>query len=231
MKRAADPYLAFERRLGYHFRDPALLRVALTHRSTGPEHNERLEFLGDAVLNCVIAETVFKIRPEADEGDLSRLRAHLVREASLAELATELDVGEALILGPGETVSGSYRRHSLLADALESVIGAVFLDGGMDAVRETIQRVYASLLSSLPPMDALKDPKTRLQEYLQGRSLPLPVYEVLSVTGPQHRQQFVLQCRLQHAVLACEGQGSSRRRAEQAAAEAMLARLMQETQV
>ncbi len=214
-----------QRGLGYSFQTLDLLLTALTHRSAGPRHNERLEFLGDAVLNFVIAEAVYQQRPSASEGDLSRLRAHLVREAGVAEAARGLDLAQYLIVGAGEAGSGTHRRQSLLADVLEAVLGAVFLDGGIDRAREVILRLYADALVNLPDAETLKDAKTRLQEHLQGRNQPLPQYEMSSVSGPQHDQRFVVRCRIEQPAMEREGHGSSRRSAEQAAAEAVLAAL------
>ncbi len=212
-----------QRKLGYQFQAPGLLVTALTHRSAGPAHNERLEFLGDAVLNFVIAEAVYQQRPQGHEGDLSRLRAHRVREAGVAGIARTLDLGQYLILGAGETGSGSHRRPSLLADVMEAVLGAILLDGGYESAKRAILSLYADALAALPDAELLKDAKTRLQEYLQGRELPLPQYELVSVAGPQHEQSFVIRCRLTQPALERDGGGSSRRSAEQAAAEAILA--------
>lgn len=214
-----------QRKLGYRFHAQRLLVTALTHRSAGPQHNERLEFLGDAVLNFVIAEAVYQQRPNASEGDLSRLRAHLVREAGVADVARGLDLAQHLIVGAGEAGSGMHRRQSLLADMLEAVLGAVFLDGGIERAREVILRLYADALARLPDAESLKDAKTRLQEHLQGRNRPLPQYDMSSVSGPQHDQRFVVRCRIEQPALEREGRGSSRRSAEQAAAEAVLAAL------
>ncbi len=221
------PLDELQRKLGYAFRSRELLVTALTHRSAGPQHNERLEFLGDAILNFVVAEAVYQRHPQANEGDLSRLRAHLVREVGVAAVASVLGLGDYLILGLGEIGSGSHRRQSLLADGLEALLGAVFLDGGMDHTRNLILRLYAGALAALPDAESLKDAKTRLQEYLQGRGLPLPKYELARVAGPQHSQLFAVCCRLEQPFLEREGQGSSRRRAEQAAAEAVLEAIAQ----
>lgn len=224
----AEYAAALARQLEYRFRDHSLLQMALTHRSAGAGHNERLEFLGDAVLNCVAADIVYRLRPRADEGDLSRLRAHLVRESSLAAIAAQLALGDFLLLGPGET--GGHRRQSVLADALEAVIGAVYLDGGMAAAETVIRKLYDPALQVLPEGESLKDAKTRLQEFLQGRSLPLPQYELLSLTGPQHRQVFTVSCQLAEPDRRCEGRGSSRRRAEQEAASLMLGMIQKTSQ-
>ena len=216
---------ALARRLGHDFRDPALLDAALTHRSAGGAHNERLEFLGDAVLNCVIAEAVYERRPDAPEGDLSRLRASLVRERTLAEIAGELDLGACLRLGSGELRSGGFRRASILADAVEALVGAVYRDAGFAAAREVLLRLFADRLATLPDADTLKDAKTRLQEWLQGRGRPLPGYRTIEVSGAEHARRFVVCCELADAELSVTGEGSGRRRAEQAAASAMLAAL------
>lgn len=221
----AVPAETLERRLGHRFRDPALLRQALTHRSAGGHHNERLEFLGDAVLGLVIAEALYRRAPGAAEGDLSRLRASLVNRDSLAELARGLELGEAIRLGSGELKSGGFRRASILADALEAVLGAVYLDGGFEAARACIGRLYEQRLAELPAAAELKDPKTRLQEYLQARHIALPSYQVVEVSGPPHRQQFQVACRIEALDVVTRAAGDSRRRAEQAAAQAMLDRL------
>lgn len=213
------------RELGYRFRDPDRLQRALTHRSAGSRHNERLEFLGDAVLGFVIAEALHRSLPDADEGHLSRLRAALVRRETLAELARTVGLGERLRLGGGELKSGGFRRASILADTLEALIGAAYLDGGLPAARTVLERLYAERLRDLPSADALKDAKTRLQELLQGRGLSLPVYRVESVTGEEHRRRFTVVCEIADADRASVGSGTSRRRAEQAAAEHMLATL------
>ena len=206
---------------------PDLLTQALTHRSAGPMNNERLEFLGDALLGLVIAETLWERFPDADEGDLSRRRASLVNQESLAGLARGLGLGDYLTLGSGELRSGGFARDSILADALEAVIGAVYLDKGFDGAREMVLRLFAAPLAGLASRQAAKDPKTRLQELLQAERRPLPSYEVIDISGRQHAQHFVVRCRLEDATHAVEGEGSSRRRAEQAAAERMLGLLTQ----
>jgi ribonuclease-3 len=213
------------RELGYRFRDPNYLARALTHRSAGGRHNERLEFLGDAVLGFIIAEALHRSLPDADEGHLSRLRAALVKRETLAEIARELDLGAQLRLGSGELKSGGYRRASILADGLEALIGAVYLDGDIAAARSVLERLYAGRLGNLPSPESLKDPKTRLQELLQGRGLPVPEYRVEEVAGQDHRQQFTVSCEVAGAIAPAVGHGSSRRRAEQAAAADMLAAL------
>lgn len=208
--------------LGYEFRNPQLLDHALTHRSAGSRNNERLEFLGDAVLSLVIAEALYQQLPEATEGELSRLRATLVRRETLAELARGLELGDYLTLGSGELKSGGFRRESILSDALEAVFGALYLDGGLEVGHSCIRRLFAQRLVSLPSAAALKDPKTRLQEYLQSRRLDLPEYEVLDVSGSAHSQTFRVRCRIPGTDYASSGDGSSRRKAEQDAAHRML---------
>ncbi|MGH8480887.1 MAG: ribonuclease III [Nevskiaceae bacterium] len=214
-----------QRRLGYRFRDAELLALALTHRSAGAANNERLEFLGDGLINFVAAEALYRARPGAEEGDLSRLRASLVCEGSLARLAEGLDLGAALQLGGGALKSGGFRRAPILADTLEAVLGAVYVDGGFDAGRAACEQLLGASLAQLPDPDTLKDAKTRLQEYLQGLGRPLPVYELLQAEGPEHRPSFTVSCRLADAGDATEGQASNRRSAEQLAAERMLQRL------
>lgn len=198
---------------------------ALTHRSAGGEHYERLEFLGDAVLGLVISAELLTRRPQAPEGDLSRLRASLVRERTLAQIAAELSVGDYLNMGPGETRNGGFRRASILADAVESLIGAVFLDAGFTCARDMVVRLFAQRLDNLPVADSLKDPKTRLQEWLQARTRPVPEYSIVSVTGEAHKQTFTARCNLTDQTCSSEGVGAGRRRAEQAAAQHMLEKL------
>jgi ribonuclease-3 len=211
-----------QRALGYQFANPALLELALTHRSLGAQNNERLEFLGDSILNHVVAEQLFHRFPACSEGELSRMRAAVVRGESLAEVARELELGSVVLLGPGERKSGGHRRDSILADTLEAVIGAVLLDGGQEAVLERVLAWFAAPLDGVTPESAAKDAKTSLQEHLQGRGLPLPEYRLADVEGEDHRQQFTVECRLSEPVLSLCGTGSSRRRAEQAAAGAVL---------
>src|SRR5215470_18854391 len=206
--------------LGYEPREPALFRAALTHRSAAGPNNERLEFLGDAVVNLLIAHALYAAFPDADEGDLSRLRARLVSREPLAEIALVLGVGEALQLGSGELRSGGFRRQSILADALEALCGAIFLDGGLGAVEPIIARLFTERIAALPSPEALKDAKTRLQEYLQSRSLTLPRYLILGIEGEDHAQIFRVSCEVPGLALRVEGGGSSRRRAEQQAAQA-----------
>jgi ribonuclease-3 len=203
---------------GYACRDAALLEAALTHRSAAALNNERLEYLGDAVLSFVVADLLYRALPQAPEGDLSRLRASLVSGETLAAVATELGLGEWLVLGEGELKSGGYRRKSILADALEALVGAIYLDGGMEPARAMVERLLRPRLENLPPAAELKDSKTRLQETLQGRGQELPVYTVLAVFGPPHQQTFRVRCELPGLGLAAEAEGSSRRRAEQEAA-------------
>ncbi len=213
--------------LDYRFEDGALLRRALTHRSARGRNNERLEFLGDAVLDFVISEALFEARPDAREGDLSRLRSSLVRDATLAAIATELGLGEHLILGGGEQKTGGHRRESILADALEAIFAAAYLDSGIDAARTMIERVYASRLTALPEVADLRDPKTRLQEWLQARQRSLPVYELVGVSGREHRQTFEVSCSVDGESVATLGTSTTRRKAEQKAAAKMLAQLQQ----
>jgi ribonuclease III len=223
---AADWPAAWVReRLGYEPRERALFRSALTHRSVAGTNNERLEFLGDAVLNLLIAHRLYVAFPQATEGDLSRLRARLVSREPLAEIALALGVGEALQLGTGELRSGGFRRQSILADALEALCGAVFLDGGLAAAEQVIARLFTARIAALPEPQALKDAKTRLQEYLQSRSLSLPRYSVLGIEGEDHAQTFRVSCEVPGLALRVEGEGSSRRRAEQQAAGRMLAEI------
>jgi ribonuclease-3 len=212
-------------RLAYRFRDPTLLRQALTHRSYAHRNNERLEFLGDALINFVVAEALFRLRPQEDEGALSRLRANLVREESLARIAQTLELGPLLHLGEGELKSGGWRRDSVLADAFEALIGAIFLDGGFEAASAVCMRLFEPRVAELPDAESLKDAKTRLQEWLQGRARPLPLYELLTESGPPHRRRFRVRCRLADAELVAEAEDGSRRGAEQKAAGRMLADL------
>lgn len=198
------------------------MAAALTHRSAGGRNNERLEFLGDGVLNCVVADLLYREFPLADEGELSRLRASVVREESLAEVASELSLGDHLTLGPGELRSGGYRRQSILADALEALFGAIYLDGGFGEARLVIERLMLPRITELPDAAELKDPKTRLQEYLQARGLALPAYALESAQGEAHNQTFTASCEVPTLGLRASGQGQSRRRAEQDAAQRVL---------
>jgi ribonuclease-3 len=217
-----------EQRLGYRFRDPALLDAALTHRSAGRANYERLEFLGDSVLNFAVAVLAFHAYPESSEGDLSRYRAALVSSHTLAAVAAELQLGEHMRLGGGELKSGGFRRGSILADSLEALFGAVYLDGGLDAAHAVIGRLLGSRLARLPTAEDLKDPKTRLQEELQSRGLALPKYAVEEVAGEPHEQWFVASCEVPALALHERGEGSSRRKAEQEAAQRVLATLARE---
>lgn len=209
---------ALEKTLGYHFAQPELLQQALTHRSYGAPHNERLEFLGDSILNCVIATRLFELFPNLREGELSRLRANLVRQESLFLIAQELKLGDFLRLGEGELKSGGFRRPSILADALEAVFGAIFLSSDFVTVQAVIQRLYTTQLNSIDPRQSGKDPKTVLQELLQGRRLALPEYVLLHTRGEAHAQEFEVECRVKELAINVRGVGSSRRSAEQEAA-------------
>ncbi|TWT20066.1 ribonuclease III [Luteimonas marina] len=207
---------------GHVFADPGLLEQALTHRSAGAPHNERLEFLGDAVLGLVVAEALYARWPKADEGSLTRARAELVRESALAAVARRLEVGERLVLGPGEMKSGGHRRDSILSDALEAVIGAIYLDAGFEACRRVVLSLFEDAVSAVPASKVGKDAKTRLQEWLQARQKPLPQYELQAEAGEEHARVFVVRCVLSDPEAAAEGEGGSRRAAEQAAAAGVL---------
>ena len=211
--------------LGYRFRDPELLTRALTHRSVSKTNNERLEFLGDAFLSHSIARRLYEARPAATEGDLSRLRAYLVKGSTLAAIGREIGLESQVIVGPGELRSGGARRDSVLANTLEAVLGAVVLDAGESAAEASVERLFASRFDSLPSASSLKDSKTRLQEWLQGRGFDLPSYVVESSVGAPHEQTFTVVCTVAEQELKCRGLGTSRRKAEQAAAEAALAQL------
>jgi ribonuclease III len=207
-----------ESTFGHVFATPALCHTAVTHRSAGAEHNERLEFLGDSILNCAVARMLFDAHPLADEGALSRLRASLVSGDTLAQIAGDLGLGEFLRLGQGELKSGGFRRASILADALEAILGAIFLDSGFDAAAAAVARILGPRMADLPAADALKDPKTRLQEVLQARGLALPIYTLTAVGGDPHAQSFTVTCDVPVLGVAAVGEGASRRRAEQLAA-------------
>jgi ribonuclease-3 len=211
-----------ERSFGYDFAQPALCYAAVTHRSAGADHNERLEFLGDSVLNCSVARLLYEAHPQADEGALSRLRATLVSGETLAQIAAELGLGEHLRLGAGELKTGGFRRASILADALEALLGAIFLDAGFDAAAAAVARIIGMRLSGLPAADTLKDPKTRLQEALQAHGLALPVYTLTAVAGDPHAQSFTVSCEVPILGLNAVGEAGSRRRAEQLAAAKLL---------
>ncbi|MBK8386939.1 MAG: ribonuclease III [Candidatus Accumulibacter propinquus] len=214
-----------EQSLGYTFHDRALLLTALTHRSYSSPHNERLEFLGDAILNAVIARCLFERYPMLPEGDLSRLRANLVRQDSLHQQALALALGDCLRLGEGEQKSGGQQRPSILADALEALFGALWLDAGFDAAAAVVMRVYESVLDQLTPDQGIKDAKTRLQEHLQGMRLALPKYTLAATEGEAHAQQFKVVCVIEAFKIHTEGRGANRRAAEQMAAERALVAL------
>jgi ribonuclease-3 len=214
-------------RIGYRFSDPDLLRRALTHRSAGTEHNERLEFLGDGALNFTIARWVFDAFPREREGILSRLRARMVCTETLAEVAEELALGDLVYLGSGERKAGGHRRESIMADAVEAIVGAVLLDGGVEAMQAVVHRLWTDRVAGLDPRSVNKDPKTRLQERLQARGQPLPAYQLVETAGADHDQRFFIECRVAERS-PVRGEGSSKRRAEQDAAQRMLERMDQE---
>ena len=214
--------------LAYAFKNDALMRQALTHRSAPGPNYERLEFLGDAVLQLVISELAYEKTQVASEGQLSRLRSTLVKETTLAEVAQELGIGEHLILGSGEIKSGVRRRSSILADALEAMFGAVYLDAGFDGARNVIHRAYGDRLHELPEAADLRDPKSRLQEYLQGRKMALPDYAMQTMSGKAHNRLFEVSCSIPELNAVTSGSGSTRRDAEQESATAMLARICHE---
>lgn len=204
--------------LGYTFKNKELLSIALTHRSHSLAHNERLEFLGDSLLNCIIAARLYLSHPDLAEGDLSRLRAHLVKEQTLSNIATSLRLGEALMLGGGEHKTGGMQRASILADTLEAVIGAIFLDTGFEDTAKWVNALYDSVWEKIDPSELGKDPKTHLQEYLQGQKMSLPIYTITEIKGEAHQQTFIVECFLKESNVRCHGEGSSRRNAEQIAA-------------
>lgn len=207
-----------EKALDYIFNNQDLFKEALTHRSASPVNNERLEFLGDSILNFVIAAELYDRYPDSPEGDLSRLRASLVKKEGLVKIANDLSLGDYLSLGSGEMKSGGHRRDSIQADAVEAIFGAVYLDSGFDACQKIILSLYQHQLDHAPDPATLKDPKTRLQELLQGRKLALPSYEVLDVSGKSHQQTFLVSCSIDELSVVTEGKASSRRKAEQKAA-------------
>jgi ribonuclease-3 len=215
-----------ERLLDYRFRQPSLLQQALTHRSHSSRNNERLEFLGDGVLNFIIAHQLYQRFPKLSEGDLSRMRAQLVKEPTLGEVAVDLNLGEHLRLGEGELKSGGWRRPSVLADALEAIIGAAYLDGGFETAEAIVVRLFSPLLEKLDPKAIGKDPKSRLQEYLQGRRMELPEYKLLATEGEAHCQTFQVECHIAGMNITTAGQGTSRRAAEQQAAELAYEKVM-----
>src|SRR5450830_185907 len=216
-----DP-LVLQNRLGHTFKDATLLQQALTHRSHSSLHNERLEFLGDSILNCVVASLLFDRYSKIDEGDLSRLRANLVKQQSLYEIAQRLDLSQFLRLGEGELKSGGFRRPSILADTLEALFGAIFLDAGFNAARDVIRSLYIPILDTVDPKTLGKDAKTLLQEYLQGKKIPLPQYNVVATHGAAHNQEFEIECLVPKLDIQVFGTGGSRRAGEQAAAKLAL---------
>ncbi|ASU39755.1 ribonuclease III [Herbaspirillum sp. meg3] len=216
-----DP-LVLQNRLGHTFKDATLLQQALTHRSHSSLHNERLEFLGDSILNCVVASLLFDRYSKIDEGDLSRLRANLVKQQSLYEIAQRLDLSQFLRLGEGELKSGGFRRPSILADTLEALFGAIFLDAGFNAARDVIRSLYIPILDTVDPKTLGKDAKTLLQEYLQGKKIPLPQYNVVATHGAAHNQEFEIECLVPKLEIQVFGTGGSRRAGEQAAAKLAL---------
>ncbi len=215
-----------ERLIGYQFNNQSLLQQALTHRSHGSQNNERLEFLGDGVLNFIIAHQLFLRFPKLSEGDLSRMRAQLVKEPTLGEVALSLNLGEHLRLGEGELKSGGWRRPSVLADALEATVAAAYLDGGFDAAEQIVIRLFMPLMEKLDPKSIGKDPKSLLQEYLQSRRIDLPEYKVLSTEGEAHCQTFHVECQIAKLNITTTGEGASRRAAEQEAAEIAYKKVM-----
>ena len=221
-----NPYAKLSRQIGYEFKDTGLLKQALTHRSAAKQHNERLEFLGDAVLGMIIARELYDKFPQVPEGKLTRMRSTLVKGDTLAELARESDVGELMNLGPGELKSGGHRRSSIIADAMEAIIGAIYLEAGLEQTEQVVLHLWKSRINKLDPNEHPKDAKTRLQEFLQSRKLSLPVYEVVKITGKDHAQTFVVHCQVANLNSPLEGVGSSRRKAEQQAANLALETLM-----
>ena len=211
--------------IDYRFRDPHLLQAALTHRSVGALNYERLEFLGDSVLNFIVSSRLYELKPEAPEGDLSRMRARLVRGTTLAEVASGLGLGKLIRLGEGELKSGGFRRSSILADAFEALLGAIYLDGGFEACYRVVLSCFDPLIEALPGAEQLKDAKTRLQEWLQARGRPLPEYELQREEGADHAKKFFVSCRLSDDNTVTDASGGSRRKAEQAAAAQALALL------
>jgi len=222
IKNNSQAIARLSKRISYHFKNQALLIQALTHRSAKGAHNERLEFLGDSILGFVIAEELFERFPAQDEGDLTRMRSSLVKGVTLAELGKDFSLGDHLILGPGELKSGGHRRESILEDAIEAIIGAVYLDSDIDTCKKLILDWFASRLAKIKPGSVHKDPKTRLQEYLQGRKIELPNYEVIHTSGQSHNQEFTVRCTTKVIKKEVISKGTSRRKAEQAAAQQVL---------
>ena len=215
-----------QQKINYQFKDIALLKLALTHRSMGKNNNERLEFLGDSILGVVISRELYKRFDHVDEGKLSRLRSHLVRGQTLAQLAGELELSDILILGPGELKSGGFRRESIQADAVEAIFGAVLLDSDFETINRVILDLYRDLLDDINPNDSLKDPKTQLQEYLQKRGNTLPKYELVKTVGKDHNAVFTMNCSLQDQALQIEQSAKSIKRAEQLCAQILLDKLI-----
>lgn len=220
-----DPYISLYKCLGYTFKDVNNLKQALTHRSASKKHNERLEFLGDAILGMVIAKALYSRFPVQPEGKLTRMRSSLVKGDTLAKVAREFELGELLLLGPGELKSGGFRRDSILADAVEAIIGAIYLEAGMDTCEKLVLKWFAPRIKQLDPEAVSKDDKTRLQEYLQGNKQPLPVYEVTDIKGKSHDQTFYVTCTASGLKRPIVGVGNSRRKAEQKAARQALEKL------
>ena len=214
-----------QQKINYQFKDIALLKLALTHRSMGKNNNERLEFLGDSILGVVISRELYKRFDHVDEGKLSRLRSHLVRGQTLAQLARELELSDILILGPGELKSGGFRRESIQADAVEAIFGAVLLDSDFETINTVILDLYCDLLDDINPNDSLKDPKTQLQEYLQKRGNTLPKYELVKTVGKDHNAVFTMNCSLQDQAMQVEQAAKSIKRAEQLCAQILLDKL------
>lgn len=213
-----DPYIGLYKKIGYTFAQSTNLKAALTHRSANKKHNERLEFLGDAILGMIIAKELYQRFPSQPEGKLTRMRSNLVKGDTLAVIAREFELGDLLLLGPGELKSGGFRRDSILADALEAIIGAIYLEAGLEQCEPIVLSWFAKRLAELDPQSVSKDDKTRLQEFLQARKLPLPLYEVVDVSGQSHEQIFCVECTVTGLVKATVGKGNSRRKAEQKAA-------------
>ena len=213
-----------EKTIGYTFKNPQLLTLALSHRSYSDTNNERMEFLGDSLLNLIIAETLFEQYPESMEGDLSRIRAYHVNKLSLAQLGTSFDLGDYMLLGSGELKSGGFRRESILADTVEAIIAAIYLDSDFLTCRQCVLNWYKNKLADLSPKHQ-KDPKTKLQEYMQARKIELPIYQVTQMIGKEHQQEFIVSCSVPGLTIQTSGTGSSRRRAEQMAAEKFLKEL------
>lgn len=216
---------ALEKQLGYAFNDPSRLAQALTHRSKSANNNERLEFLGDALLETIISSALFHAKPNESEGDLTRLRATMVRTQTLADIASDLKLSDYLIMGTGELRTGGFQRESIIADAFEAIIAAVYLDSDFETCRDVVMRIYAPKIAVLPSAEALKDPKTRLQEHLQSKNLTPPEYRLIEETGPDHDKQFTVECHIGEKIAVAEGQ--SKKKAEQAAAEKLIKLLIE----